>query len=482
MAQELPPDSTRKFYRLNKKIINVNFDEEHIPVDFDKVEMMPFRVDSLFGFVDKNSGEWLIQPKYSQVVAVYTEGAIVKYEDAYGVVKRDGDFLIPSLFDFLYKENNVYHGITINSDTTLRKAYRAFVTNQYYDLNGELLFSEAAHNQQTFSGRDTLAMFRRGTTVTIRTNSGRIVDEIEINKTTHSVRVCDNLLVSVKIEDEKAKYEFHDINGELQFESAITFALLGLAYKISDNFIMIYVGNSAYVFMDSTGIRKPYSIKPVFPYINSPYEIIDSDHFVVTDRKTKKVGVVDRNGEYIIEPVYDFLERYVDGQAVYRDSVNRNFGLINYHGDTIVDSIPGGRQTYYLNRAFGKPFNLYDGAFICSASNFERTHDIGDSVAIFYVDISGKTLLQLPKKYKYAGHFSEGLAPVVDFEGKVGFVDKSGQVVIPLKYELLLAGEWPNQYRAFPEFKNGYAYIKSHKGYIDKTGKEYFSGVIPEKK
>lgn len=36
------------------------------------------------------------------------------------------------------------------------------------------------------------------------------------------------------------------------------------------------------------------------------------------------------------------------------------------------------------------------------------------------------------KDYEYVGDFSEGLA-VVKNEGKIGFVDKSGELVIPLK-------------------------------------------------
>lgn len=51
------------------------------------------------------------------------------------------------------------------------------------------------------------------------------------------------------------------------------------------------------------------------------------------------------------------------------------------------------------------------------------------------MDLSAKGVEDLNEKikdYEYVGDFSEGLA-VVKKEGKIGFVDKSGELVIPLK-------------------------------------------------
>lgn len=66
------------------------------------------------------------------------------------------------------------------------------------------------------------------------------------------------------------------------------------------------------------------------------------------------------------------------------------------------------------------------------------------------------------KNWKYQGDFYEGLARVLDDNGKYGFIDKTGQLVIPCKWE----SAWP--------FSEGLAVVQDNNGKwhkIDKTGK-----------
>lgn len=70
-------------------------------------------------------------------------------------------------------------------------------------------------------------------------------------------------------------------------------------------------------------------------------------------------------------------------------------------------------------------------------------------------------LFELIKNYDFVLPFEEGLAQV-GLNGKRGFIDKSGNLVVPLEYEFSMG------------FKNGYAVVKSNQGFgiIDKIGKE----------
>jgi hypothetical protein len=81
-----------------------------------------------------------------------------------------------------------------------------------------------------------------------------------------------------------------------------------------------------------------------------------------------------------------------------------------------------------------------------------------------YRDAIGKVIVRA--KYKFAYTFSEGLAMVSN--KKVGFIDKTGKEVIPLKYDA-----------ASRFYEDGLAMVKLNGkvGFIDKTGK----GVIPLK-
>lgn len=108
-----------------------------------------------------------------------------------------------------------------------------------------------------------------------------------------------------------------------------------------------------------------------------------------------------------------------------------------------------------------------------------------------YIDVSGR--LVIPIKYQDAGAFSAGLAPVCLY-GKYGYVDKSGKLVVPFKYnyaypfsEALAAVELNGKFAYInPEgdpiipymldsgepFKDGIAEVKinGQTKYIDKVG------------
>ena len=69
---------------------------------------------------------------------------------------------------------------------------------------------------------------------------------------------------------------------------------------------------------------------------------------------------------------------------------------------------------------------------------YDRAEAFSESMAVVrkdgkygYIDVSGR--LVIPVKYQDAGSFSAGLAPVCLY-GKYGYVDKSGEMVVPFKY------------------------------------------------
>lgn len=86
------------------------------------------------------------------------------------------------------------------------------------------------------------------------------------------------------------------------------------------------------------------------------------------------------------------------------------------------------------------------------------------------MDISGTVVI--PAKFEKAASFSEGFAKV-QFEGKYGFIDKSGNWVIKSKYENV------------SNLKNGIAFVyqkNERMGYIDQTGKFIWRAGKPKKR
>ena len=95
------------------------FAKEHIPLDGNKVKMIPYRVSKRFGFVSNDSKyKWLIKPQFEQVFAVYKEGAIVLDTlKRYGMVRPDGSVLIPFEYFQIIKEGDLYCAKTIRDDS-----------------------------------------------------------------------------------------------------------------------------------------------------------------------------------------------------------------------------------------------------------------------------------------------------------------------------------------------------------------------------
>lgn len=75
-----------------------------------------------------------------------------------------------------------------------------------------------------------------------------------------------------------------------------------------------------------------------------------------------------------------------------------------------------------------------------------------------FIDKTGKIIIE--PQYHYVASFSEGLA-VVKQNGKYGFIDKTGKVVIPLQYD------------GVDSFSEGLAVVRQNNkwGYIDTNGK-----------
>ncbi len=76
-----------------------------------------------------------------------------------------------------------------------------------------------------------------------------------------------------------------------------------------------------------------------------------------------------------------------------------------------------------------------------------------------FIDPAGRIVI--PAKFRDAGHFSEGLAPFEDKTGKWGFIDPKGKVVI------LPTFDWALSFRE----ERALIQIKDKWGYIDRTGK-----------
>lgn len=129
--------------------------------------------------------------------------------------------------------------------------------------------------------------------------------------------------------------------------------------------------------------------------------------------KQRAYGAIDNTGNVLIPIVYDNLYKSESENVIIGN--NSRSGKDNY---VLYD--PEGKK---LASGAGRLYDFKEGIAIIAKPN-----ESGYS----YIDTKGKTVINLPG-YSWVDDFSDGLAAVKK-DRKVGYIDKTGKVVIPLEY------------------------------------------------
>lgn len=211
--------------------------------------------------------------------------------------------------------------------------------------------------------------------------------------------------------------------------------------------------------------------------------------------KGAKWGFIDRSGEMVIKPEFDgaagFSERLCAVRVGGGMMEGGKLGYIDKTGEMVIE--PQFQAPFVIGPLSLEPYSI---AFVgCFSEGLAAVLD-SDCDKCGYIDQTGKMVIELRGKRLFpAGPFSEGLAPVVETgpespvpfirDGvRVGYIDKSGKVVIGPQFGWVdadfmpdEAGEawwgWTQRSSGPMAFSEGLAAVTSFPewGYIDKTGK-----------
>ena len=209
--------------------------------------------------------------------------------------------------------------------------------------------------------------------------------------------------------------------------------------------IIALLGGAAWYFL---GNQNNYSLEGLAKAVVNYDEVCDFHEGLARVYKGDKYGFIDKMGNEIIPCVY---EQLMEADPNFHD------GLALVHQ---------GEKYFFINKE-GKEAFPY---------NYDTGLNFSDGLALVrkdrkcgYIDTKGNEVIALTDKY-YGTSFHDGLAAVGNNDGKYGFIDKKGELVIPMSFDVDEGG-------VTSEFHEGYAVVcKNEKyGYIDKSGKE----VIP---
>ena len=181
-----------------------------------------------------------------------------------------------------------------------------------------------------------------------------------------------------------------------------------------------------------------------------------------------KYGFVDTLGRRAILISYDYAERFEDGSAIV--SIYKKYGVINKKGMMLLkpeysrlSRLKNGMFLYKINGKYGlmsKKLKQITKPIFDDMSGFsEGLVAVKQNKLLGVIDVTGKIIVT--PQYKRINIYSEQRAAAANKEGKYGYLDNDGKLVIPHKYD---------DARRFSE---GLARVEigSKWGYIDKEGK-----------
>lgn len=235
-------------------------------------------------------------------------------------------------------------------------------------------------------------------------------------------RFSEGLIVVKK----NGKYGYADKSGTLviplQYDAA---------WKFSEGLAMVMV-NAKRGYIDKQGrmVVEPQFDRDLSGFFSEGLAAVQLD---------KKWGYIDRIGNFVIQPQFMEADSFHDGVAVVSVPY-RGTGLINKAGEFIIE------PKYYEIHNYSGPIMVVE------------SKDYGRTVAVAYADKFGRILTPW---FENGVDFAEGRA-MVEVNGKFGFIDDTGKLVIPPIYDSVGRAFHGGVVRAK---------LDGREGYIDKAGK-----------
>lgn len=483
--------------------------------------IVPFRKGKKWGLVapDAPKDEWIVPPNFDQVAGVYAAGAVVvtiqnaeKNEYNFGLIGVEGKVLIPLEYRSLTREGNLFHGLKTLEKTTLEDGTvlppaTEFSTNapacyqhDYYDTQGKLVFSEKSVDFFSFRTSNDLAWFRMGKTITIRDQKGKVVATHQTDDPNKAfLGIGGDLLNFLVLDGNDLVIQSCTVAGAVQYQCFQT----RLEDEDMPNFKMPYTYNhgqaacyqiSEQLYATETvGMNEEYTVN--FAHIDQiqhfdayfhdydnaglrvPKGYYKQEKFLVGPLGELAEGTeynatyyIDQQGKRLSHPKHklyqseglSFLKYEKDQHSLFLTEKDE---LLKFNQVLVTANDRSARMLYPKGK-----FGFYEGW--CTAIKRCNAEGEAPKACYYYIDKTGKTVLELPDTITAIGPFSEGLAPAVDDKGQLGYINKQGNWALKPIYQL------PQRHHlrgfAFPSFKNGYIYLPGL-GYINTEGKEFFT-------
>ena len=432
-------DSSKQIYK--SKVLNEK--NEPIYTNFSNITAIPknngtntwiyqtsilkYYENDKYGLVTIN-GKKVTNPIYNGIETLdYKDGILkVKIDEKYGLIELNGTEITKTQYysiasDGYYTKENKYERagyiVSIKADEGYEYGYISYtgkeiIAPKYSNLKriNNVKNDETPYLITTLDGK-----------MGICKNAQNIIkneyNSIEYDATNNLLEIQKN-----------GKYGIYDLYGNMilpiQYDS----------FLIAGSIINAKKDGKDLVFDTSGNIKKDYKYTS-YRATKSP------EYYIVTDTN-KKYGVVDNRGNTLIDNKYSYIDYIYDKYFIFTE--NGKYGVVDYTGRKILDNTYdliqniNGTNIIQVTNNNTKVSEIYN----IKLEKIAETANIHIYVEDNYIELlSDNTLIYLDKDgniLKPQNVFTNNSIFASEKDGKWGYVDISGNVVVDYKYEMAL--------------------------------------------
>jgi len=232
--------------------------------------------------------------------------------------------------------------------------------------------------------------------------------------------------------------------------------------------------------MHENGLTKYTDIFGITKFSSKDFNFVidNGDGTIMVASDEGKFGLIDTSGNYIVEPKYEWFCSDVSEGLRLVESKEDCYGFIDNSGNTVIEAKYSRAESF----SEGLALVMVDGKYgyinkkdeMVIQPKYDKANSFSEGVAFvkdgdeyYYINHDGKKAFDynyyMPEFYGFFDicRYSEGLAPVIK-EGKVGFIDKYGKIVIDFTFD---SGNIPHEGDETYKFIDGIAIVKKDSKY-----------------
>ena len=343
--------------------------------------------NDIYGYIKKD-GSWLIKPQYIKAGSFSNGLAPVYSGEKWGFVNSSNELVI----DYAYDRVKAFDsGIAV-----VLKDKRWF----YIDKKG-VEITTMPFSEKAFDFNDGVAFIRRGDKTGLINASGKVLIEPTYDK----ILKFHNGYAKMKLGDYWGIIDVHGKEVVKPFYKELGSYSQGVVRANKQDAIGLIIN----------GEFKVLEVLKIWDFKNN-------EKLTYALNNEKKVGFINRKGDWVIEPRFKKVKGFTKGLAPV-STTGKRWGYVNENGDIVVSEKYKDAEIFSADGLAPVKINKLWG--------FINTKE--DIIAEYKYIIKAKSL-NIFKKQSFG--FVDGLARV-SFEKKWGFLDKKGNVLNDTWYQRL---------------------------------------------